>query len=96
MESGPNNLKRHDDILTSDVLHCPESGSDTNVRFSASLHLLHAHRPEPRRPACARDRARLQNRPIPIRSNSTGVDEEVRHLMIARTEHGWREIRDDS
>ena len=44
---------------------------------SAAIHLLHAHRPEPRRSARARDRARVQDRSLAVRGYGTGVDEEV-------------------
>lgn len=52
----------------------------TNTKYSAPLHLLHAHRPQPRRPSRTRDRTRLQDRPFPLRGHRQGVDQEVRHL----------------
>ena len=39
-------------------------------------------RPQPRRPAGARDRARLQERPRQVRQDGQGVDQEVRHVTV--------------
>lgn len=50
------------------------------TKHSAPLHLLHAHRPQPRRPSGSRDRTRLQDRPLSLRGHRQGVDQEVRHL----------------
>ena len=58
-------------------------GSDnqhTNIYHSAPFHLLHAHRPQPRRPSRTRDRTCLQDRPLSLRGHRQGVDQEVRHL----------------
>ena len=74
-------------ILSQHVLYPSEAESLTNMLYdSAPLHLLDAHRPEPRRPARARDRTRLQNRPLPVRGNSERVDEKVRHLRARPVE----------
>jgi hypothetical protein len=66
---------------------CPRSAAVTSLTLpdqltnrSAPLHLLHAHRPQPRRPSGTRDRTRLQDRPLPLRGYRQGVDQEVRHL----------------
>ena len=48
---------------------------------SAAIHLLHAHRPEPRRPARAGYRARVQDRSLAVRGHGAGVDEEVCDLV---------------
>ena len=54
----------------------------------AALHLLAAHGPEPGRPARARDRADLQNRPGAVQRARQGVDQEVRH--VESRAGGWR------
>jgi hypothetical protein len=41
---------------------------------SALVNLLNAHRPEPRRPSCSRDRPRLQDRPPALRDYGERVD----------------------
>lgn len=52
----------------------------TFFRYSSSFDLLHAHRPQPGRPARTRDRTCLQIGPLPLRSYGTRVDQEVRGL----------------
>ena len=47
---------------------------------SSSIHLLHAHRPQPRRSAGARDRPCLQDRPLEVRDHGARVDSQIRHL----------------
>lgn len=41
---------------------------------SATIHLLHAHRPEPRRPSRTRNRTCLQDGSLPVRGYCEGVD----------------------
>jgi len=53
---------------------------------SAALHLLDADRPQPRRSPGARDSARLQDRPSPVRVDGTRVDPQVRHLDLPNPE----------
>ena len=48
---------------------------------SAALDLLNAHGPEPRRPARARHRAPLQDRPRAVRGDREGVDAQVRYVV---------------
>ena len=44
------------------------------ISYSAAIYLLYAHRPQPRRPTSAGDRARLQVRPCSLRSHCQRVD----------------------
>lgn len=54
---------------------------ETDFFCSTSFNLLHAHRPQPRRPSRTRDCSCLQDRSFPLRVYRKGMDEEVRHLI---------------
>ncbi len=60
------------------VMHCGVIQMLTNP--SSSVHLLDADGPQPRRPSCSRDCARVQDRPTTIRGYRPRVDAQVRCL----------------
>lgn len=62
----------------------------TNNIASAPEHLLHAYRPQPRRPARPGNRTRVQDGPVQVRVHSPRVDPEVRNLVVALHGERWK------
>ena len=60
--------------------------ADMLTFFSPAEHLLHADRPQPRRPARPRDRTCVQDGPVPVRVDGQGVDPKVCDLELALTD----------
>ena len=59
--------------------------------YSAAVYLLDVDRSQPRRSFGSRDCARLQDRPCAVRGDGSGVDSEVRYLVVLSGDC-WRRV----